>query len=195
MSNNQDRDLVLRRKKEKSLDYNNLFLGEYKYSSLALDREEMRDEKEEIGSLETRSNNVSDQEIYIYRQENPMVTDGGPDVGVALPYSRFIAYGAEGFLLKGSWSRMVKIGKEGKSFAIPSIWLDNVREMEQLNNHSTDLIGFIHKKMVNGADTSFWEDENVGYSLRRIPRGGIKHVQFLEFLASMEGVSLVDMGD
>ncbi|GJZ73279.1 hypothetical protein Tco_0637425 [Tanacetum coccineum] len=60
---NQDRDLVLRRKKEKSLDYNNSFLGEYECSSLALDREEMRDEKEEIGSLETRSNNVSDQEF------------------------------------------------------------------------------------------------------------------------------------
>ncbi|GKC14152.1 hypothetical protein Tco_1010934 [Tanacetum coccineum] len=27
--------------------------------------------------------------------------------------------------------------------------------------------------------------ENVGYSLRQIPRGGIKQVQFLEFLASM----------
>nr|GEW73365.1 hypothetical protein [Tanacetum cinerariifolium] len=53
----QDRDLVLRRRKKKSLDYNNSFLGEYECSSLALDREQMRDEKEEIGSLETRSNN------------------------------------------------------------------------------------------------------------------------------------------
>ncbi|GJR97397.1 hypothetical protein Tco_0269571 [Tanacetum coccineum] len=34
----QDRDLVLRRKKEKTLDYNNSFLGEYECSSLALDR-------------------------------------------------------------------------------------------------------------------------------------------------------------
>ncbi|GKA22807.1 hypothetical protein Tco_0708769, partial [Tanacetum coccineum] len=50
-------------KKEKSLDYNNSFLGEYECSSLALDREDMRDEKEEIESLETRSNNVSAQEI------------------------------------------------------------------------------------------------------------------------------------
>ncbi|GKE85812.1 hypothetical protein Tco_1559554, partial [Tanacetum coccineum] len=50
-------------KKKKSLKYNNSFLGEYECSSLALDREERRDEKEEIGSLETRSNNVSDQEI------------------------------------------------------------------------------------------------------------------------------------
>ncbi|GJT90595.1 hypothetical protein Tco_1079440 [Tanacetum coccineum] len=60
---NQDRDLVLIRMKKKSLDYNNSFLGEFECSSLALDREEIRDEKEEIGSLETRSNNVSDQEI------------------------------------------------------------------------------------------------------------------------------------
>ncbi|GJX24056.1 putative reverse transcriptase domain-containing protein [Tanacetum coccineum] len=35
--------------------------------------------EEEIGSLETRSNNVSDQEIYIYSQENPTATAGGPD--------------------------------------------------------------------------------------------------------------------
>nr|GEX71478.1 RNA-directed DNA polymerase, eukaryota, reverse transcriptase zinc-binding domain protein [Tanacetum cinerariifolium] len=104
---------------------------------------------------------------------------------------------------------------------------DIVREMEHLKNHGTDLIGFIYKKMGNGADTSFWEDvwrddgafkslypriyaldtcknitaavkmshENVGYSLRRIPRGGIEHIQFLEFLVSMEGVALVDMKD
>ncbi|GJX89779.1 hypothetical protein Tco_0343105 [Tanacetum coccineum] len=61
--NNQDRDLVLRRKKEKSLDYNNSFLSEYECSSLALDKEERRDEKEEFGSLKSRSNNVSDQKI------------------------------------------------------------------------------------------------------------------------------------
>ncbi|GJV16200.1 retrotransposable element Tf2 [Tanacetum coccineum] len=48
---NQDRDLVLRRKKEKSLDYNNLFLGEYECSSLALDREERRDEKKRFEHL------------------------------------------------------------------------------------------------------------------------------------------------
>ncbi|GJR44839.1 putative reverse transcriptase domain-containing protein [Tanacetum coccineum] len=60
---NQDKDLILGRKKEKSLDYNNSFLGEYECSSLALDKEERRDEKDEIGSLERRSNNVSDQKI------------------------------------------------------------------------------------------------------------------------------------
>ncbi|GJU02357.1 hypothetical protein Tco_1112695 [Tanacetum coccineum] len=48
---NQDRDLVLRRKKEKSLDYNNSFSSEYEYSSLALDREERRDEKKRLDHL------------------------------------------------------------------------------------------------------------------------------------------------
>ncbi|GKE67653.1 hypothetical protein Tco_1521814, partial [Tanacetum coccineum] len=37
--------------------------------------------------------------------------------------------------------------------------------------------------------------ENVGYSFCRITRGGIEQVQFLVFLASMEGVALVDMRD
>nr|GFA99625.1 hypothetical protein [Tanacetum cinerariifolium] len=64
---NQDRDLVLRRRKEKSLDYNNSLLDEYKCSSLALDREEMRDEKEEIESLETRSNN--EKEVFRERKK------------------------------------------------------------------------------------------------------------------------------
>nr|GEY91986.1 hypothetical protein [Tanacetum cinerariifolium] len=41
--------------REISLDYNNSFLSEYECSSLALDREGRRDEKEEIKSLEIRS--------------------------------------------------------------------------------------------------------------------------------------------
>ncbi|GKA34335.1 hypothetical protein Tco_0720764 [Tanacetum coccineum] len=38
-------------KKKRSLDYNNLFLGEYKCSSLAFDREERRDEKKRLDHL------------------------------------------------------------------------------------------------------------------------------------------------
>ncbi|GKE17220.1 hypothetical protein Tco_1424797, partial [Tanacetum coccineum] len=37
--------------------------------------------------------------------------------------------------------------------------------------------------------------ENMEYSFRQSPRGGIEWVQFLEFFASMEGVALVDMRD
>ncbi|GKA54388.1 BYPASS-related protein [Tanacetum coccineum] len=53
--------------KKKSLDYNNSFLGEYECSSLALDREEMRDEKKRLNHLK------QDQTM----QEKPMVAAGG----------------------------------------------------------------------------------------------------------------------
>ncbi|GKE53380.1 hypothetical protein Tco_1488536 [Tanacetum coccineum] len=39
-----------------------------------------------------------------------------------------------------------------------SIWLYIVREMIHLKNNGMDLCGFIHKKMRNGFDTSFWQD-------------------------------------
>ncbi|GJZ54192.1 hypothetical protein Tco_0609077 [Tanacetum coccineum] len=102
------------------------------------------------------------------------------------------------------WARVIKgiDGEDGKlgknvNHRHLSILLDNVHEIEQLKNHGTYLIGFIHKKMGNGVDPSFWEDmwRGDGYSLRRIPKGGIEQFQFLEFLASMEGVTLVDMRD
>nr|GEZ57109.1 hypothetical protein [Tanacetum cinerariifolium] len=89
-------------------------------------------------------------------------------------------------VIKGIHSENGKLGKN-VNHSHPSIWLDIVREMEQLKNHGTDLISFLHKKMGNGADTSFWED---------VWRAdGIEQVHFLEFLASMEGVALVDIRD
>nr|GEX70446.1 RNA-directed DNA polymerase, eukaryota [Tanacetum cinerariifolium] len=50
-----------------------------------------------------------------------------------------------------------------------SIWLDIVREMEQLKNYAKDLIGFTRRW--NGTVVVKMSHENVGYSLRRIPRG------------------------
>ncbi|GKB58824.1 RNA polymerase I-specific transcription initiation factor RRN3-like protein isoform X1, partial [Tanacetum coccineum] len=47
---NYNRDLILRRREERSLN-NNSFLGEYECSSLALDREERRDEKKRLDHL------------------------------------------------------------------------------------------------------------------------------------------------
>ncbi|GJW81120.1 hypothetical protein Tco_0145095 [Tanacetum coccineum] len=47
----EDENYNLCRTKEISLDYNNSFLGEYECSSLALDREEMRDEKKRLDHL------------------------------------------------------------------------------------------------------------------------------------------------
>ncbi|GJS27106.1 hypothetical protein Tco_0487726 [Tanacetum coccineum] len=79
-------------------------------------------------------------------------------------------------VIKGIHGEDGKLGKN-VNHSYPSTWLDIFREMEQLKNHL---------KMSH---------ENVGYSLHRIPRGDIKQVQFLEFLASMEGVALVDMRD
>nr|GEY56291.1 RNA-directed DNA polymerase, eukaryota, reverse transcriptase zinc-binding domain protein [Tanacetum cinerariifolium] len=86
------------------------------------------------------------------------------------------------------WARVIKgiNGEDGKlcknvNHSHPSIWLHIVREMKHLKNYGTDLIGFIHKNLANGTNTSFWED------------GGIEQVQFLQFLASMEGVA--DMRD
>ncbi|GJW86644.1 hypothetical protein Tco_0161984 [Tanacetum coccineum] len=61
---NQDRDLVFRRKKEKSLDYNNSFLGEYECSSLVLDREERKDEKKRLDILK------QDQTMLVIKRFN-----------------------------------------------------------------------------------------------------------------------------
>ncbi|GJQ89868.1 hypothetical protein Tco_0001007 [Tanacetum coccineum] len=68
------RDLVLRRKKEKSLDYKNSFLGEYECSSLALDRG-MR--KKILDHL--KQDQIIWEQCSIYRQEILTVTGGGLD--------------------------------------------------------------------------------------------------------------------
>ncbi|GJS21789.1 hypothetical protein Tco_0450421 [Tanacetum coccineum] len=74
----EDLEEKMNQRRRNHLDYNNSFVGEYECSSLALDREERRDEKEEIGSLETRSNNVSDQEIYaVFIARNLQRSAGG----------------------------------------------------------------------------------------------------------------------
>ncbi|GJT42222.1 RNA-directed DNA polymerase, eukaryota, reverse transcriptase zinc-binding domain protein [Tanacetum coccineum] len=98
-----------------------------------------------------------------------------------------------------------KIGKWVKAW-YPSIWLDIVKEVNLLANRDLKLLSFIHKKLGNGSDTSFWEDawhgdiafknmfprayaletcktinvasklshDNLSYSFRRDPRGGVE---------------------
>ncbi|GKD08344.1 hypothetical protein Tco_1188029 [Tanacetum coccineum] len=63
------------------------------------------------------------------------------------------------------WAKVIKgiHGEDGKmnknvSHNHPSIWLDIVREMIHLKNNGMDLCGFIHQKMGNGFDTSFWQN-------------------------------------
>ncbi|GJW19089.1 RNA-directed DNA polymerase, eukaryota, reverse transcriptase zinc-binding domain protein [Tanacetum coccineum] len=50
-----------------------------------------------------------------------------------------------------------KIGNQVKA-SYPSIWLDIVKEVNLLANRGLNLLSFIHKKLGNGSDTSFWED-------------------------------------
>ncbi|GKB62344.1 RNA-directed DNA polymerase, eukaryota, reverse transcriptase zinc-binding domain protein [Tanacetum coccineum] len=62
------------------------------------------------------------------------------------------------------WARVIKalhgedgkIGKKVKS-TYPSIWLNIIHEVELLKLQGIDLLSFIHSKLGNGANTSFWE--------------------------------------
>ena len=63
------------------------------------------------------------------------------------------------------WAKVIRgiHGEDGKlckniKQSHPSIWLDIVRETTSLKSQGLDLCKFIHKKMGNGFDTSFWED-------------------------------------
>ncbi|GJZ47775.1 RNA-directed DNA polymerase, eukaryota, reverse transcriptase zinc-binding domain protein [Tanacetum coccineum] len=109
----------------------------------------------------------------------------------------------------------------------PSIWLDIVKEVNLLANRGLNLLSFIHKKLGNGSDTSFWEDawhgdiafknmfprayaletckninvasklshDNLSYSFRRDPRGGVEQDQYGELMAKVEGTVLVNRRD
>ncbi|GJV63047.1 RNA-directed DNA polymerase, eukaryota, reverse transcriptase zinc-binding domain protein, partial [Tanacetum coccineum] len=60
-------------------------------------------------------------------------------------------------VIKGIHGVDGKLGKHVKNHH-PSIWLDIVREVHQLQNHDIDLMGFILKKIGKGEDALFWED-------------------------------------
>ncbi|GJS13278.1 RNA-directed DNA polymerase, eukaryota [Tanacetum coccineum] len=132
------------------------------------------------------------------------------------------------------WARFIKamhgedglLGKSVKSSA-PSIWLDIIRDLNNLKNQGIDLLGLIKKKIGNGCDTSFWEDTwkgdtafkslfprvfkletckhvsvasklahaNIGFSLRRPPRGGAEFDQFCALSIVLNGLQLPNMKD
>ncbi|GKA94315.1 RNA-directed DNA polymerase, eukaryota, reverse transcriptase zinc-binding domain protein [Tanacetum coccineum] len=50
-----------------------------------------------------------------------------------------------------------KLGKQVNNHH-PSLWLDIVKEVHNLQNQGIDLMGYILKKLGNGEDTLFWED-------------------------------------
>nr|GEX06706.1 RNA-directed DNA polymerase, eukaryota, reverse transcriptase zinc-binding domain protein [Tanacetum cinerariifolium] len=67
------------------------------------------------------------------------------------------------------WTRVIKaihgddgkFGRNSKS-GHTSIWRDIVQEMEVFKKQGTDICTFMHKKLGNGANTSFWEDVRLG---------------------------------
>nr|GEU99426.1 RNA-directed DNA polymerase, eukaryota, reverse transcriptase zinc-binding domain protein [Tanacetum cinerariifolium] len=71
-----------------------------------------------------------------------------------------------GFITQSSslWARVIKamhgddgkIKKKAKS-CYQSIWLDIIHEVELFKSRGIDLVSFIHSKLGNGANTSFWE--------------------------------------
>ncbi|GJT47399.1 RNA-directed DNA polymerase, eukaryota, reverse transcriptase zinc-binding domain protein [Tanacetum coccineum] len=96
-----------------------------------------------------------------------------------------------------------KIGKNIKSM-YSSVCLDIVHEAEKLKVHGIDLVSCIHKRLGNGANTSFWEDiwrgdvefkKFLDSSFRRAPRGHVEQLQLAAMLVNLEGVSLVNMRD
>nr|GEV01165.1 RNA-directed DNA polymerase, eukaryota, reverse transcriptase zinc-binding domain protein [Tanacetum cinerariifolium] len=62
------------------------------------------------------------------------------------------------------WARVIKalhgedgkIGKKVKS-TYPSLWLNIIHEVELLKLRGIDLLSFIHSKLGNGVNTSFWD--------------------------------------
>ncbi|GJX34933.1 hypothetical protein Tco_0246490 [Tanacetum coccineum] len=87
-------------------------------------------------------------------------------------------------------------------YSHPSIWWDIVREMEHLKNNATDLFSFIKKNRIYALETcknitvaEKMSHVDLGFSLRRNQRGGIKQVQYTDLSSSLEDINLVGMRD
>ncbi|GKB01326.1 hypothetical protein Tco_0829370 [Tanacetum coccineum] len=96
------------------------------------------------------------------------------------------------------WARVIKgiHGEDGEldnkvKYSHPSIWLNIVREMEHLKNN--EFTPWRHVK------TLVWQKKmsyvDMGFSLRRSPRGGIEQAQYNDLSPSLEDINLVDMRD
>ncbi|GJZ24485.1 RNA-directed DNA polymerase, eukaryota, reverse transcriptase zinc-binding domain protein [Tanacetum coccineum] len=132
------------------------------------------------------------------------------------------------------WAKVIKgiHGEDGKIGKVvsnlhSSTWLDIVKEIDSLNQQGMNFVGYIHKKMVNGLHTYFWDDiwkgdtalknlypriyaletnknisvasklgqNNLGLSLRRIPRGGVEQSQIEALREFSDNTVLVDSMD
>ncbi|GKB54208.1 RNA-directed DNA polymerase, eukaryota, reverse transcriptase zinc-binding domain protein [Tanacetum coccineum] len=144
--------------------------------------------------------------IYLGSKVGGLIDKG--DLGVSSLYAlnkAFMFKWVWRFFTQSSslWARVIKaiheedgkIGKKAKSSS-PSIWLDIVHEVELFKERGTDLVSFIHKKLGNGANTSFWEGllwRGTSISNAVIPN--YMRWRFDLMLAKVEGTSLVDMRD
>ncbi|GJT70951.1 RNA-directed DNA polymerase, eukaryota, reverse transcriptase zinc-binding domain protein [Tanacetum coccineum] len=132
------------------------------------------------------------------------------------------------------WARIIKAihsveGKIGTNFMAcnHSCWLNIVKEISVLKNQGINFMDFMHLKLGNGNNISFWEDHWIGddklktlyprlyvlennkyvsvstkladvkldNSFRRMPRGGIEHVQFVELSDRVSNVNLLPRSD
>nr|GEW55155.1 RNA-directed DNA polymerase, eukaryota [Tanacetum cinerariifolium] len=52
---------------------------------------------------------------------------------------------------------LFEVPKKKVKSSYPSLWLDIIHEVEMFKSRGIDLVSLIHSKLVNGANTSFWE--------------------------------------
>nr|GEV75135.1 RNA-directed DNA polymerase, eukaryota, reverse transcriptase zinc-binding domain protein [Tanacetum cinerariifolium] len=81
----------------------------------------------------------------------------------------------------------------GTSSKHASTWLDIVRDLKKLKSRRIDLLGFVKKSNITLAHKL--DQDNVGLSLRRCPRGGTEFEQFTSLMASLEGYTLPEIQD
>nr|GEY89976.1 RNA-directed DNA polymerase, eukaryota, reverse transcriptase zinc-binding domain protein [Tanacetum cinerariifolium] len=110
------------------------------------------------------------------------------------------------------WAKVIRgiHGEDGglyknTKFNHHSIWLDIIREIKPLKDKGVDLCSFIHKRMGNGifalecaknisvADKML--STNLDNTLRRRPRSGIEQQQYLQHIAYVRDVNLINMND
>ncbi|GJS37090.1 RNA-directed DNA polymerase, eukaryota, reverse transcriptase zinc-binding domain protein [Tanacetum coccineum] len=100
------------------------------------------------------------------------------------------------------WSKVLtskenggKLGKQVNNHH-PSLWLDIVKEVYNLQNQCIDLMGlYALETNKNVSIASKLSQPNLAASFRRAPRGGLEDYQLSQLLLNMEGVSCTDVKD
>ncbi|GKE16621.1 RNA-directed DNA polymerase, eukaryota, partial [Tanacetum coccineum] len=94
----------------------------------------------------------------------------------------------------GNIGRIEKPYKVGDN----SAWLSIVYEFHKLQNLDIDLLSFMEKRVGNGVDTAFWEDQLLGdeyFKTRFHSVDGVEQEQFSLLKSSIEGVVMPDIKD